>query len=298
MTHSAYLETMKKDILATAERLGVPAKPESIDALLRAYPDGFEETATEYRSANKPLERRGLSYRFVDQVNIDRDPYGVAVREGLLTPTDHPVYGLVNQVSAKCELDGWGVDAEVNYGLEKIWVFLKHGYPVEMLEELDTFPDSARKLIPVMKEHGLGHFSIVGADYHHESCNVYFLIHDPAVAAYDNIKKLCDSQGLVWDHEVGEYASKGICINLSFDWKHEGAIRFCNYLPALPGTEVPDWGEPFGTLLTDTPTLAPERQFIVGPTFTPNGQYVKLEVDYSGTILGALKRCLDALPLT
>lgn len=293
------LESLSRDISSTAELAGVSADRNRIDTVIEAYADGFRDHAVELRTTTKSSDRRGLSFRFVDLVDTERDPYQVALDHGLLQAEDHPVHRLLGEVREHCELAGWGVDAEASFGLEKLWPFLKHGYPLEKLEEFESIPPSALAIAPTLAEHGMRHFSIIAADFRHRSSNLYFMLQDRSVAERGNLASLAEALGLRVDDSLLDYMSQGVAANVTLTWDQPGALRFCVYVPAPSPEAVPAaFAEPIPTLVREAPVAAEQRMFIMGPTFTDADPYVKIEIDWTGTTLGALQACMAATPLT
>lgn len=266
--------------------------------MVSVFADGFRHSPVELRTTNKPAAERGLSYRFVE-LDTPMDPFQVARETGLLPNSDRPIDRLIPEVTQRFRVQGWGVDAEVAYGLEKMWPFLAHAHPLSELLALPSFPASARPLLARIEKHGLSHFSIIAADYRHESVNVYFMASPAAPLSTSLIEALISEFGLVGSAELVAYAAAGVALNFTFSYASPDVKRLCIYVPVPTPAALPEHLAPALLKLTDSaPLAASARAFIVGPTFTPNGTYTKLELDYTGTILGVLMRCAQVRPVS
>lgn len=291
------LEKLAEDVSKCAAVAGVSPVSERISRVLEVFGDGFAKHPVEFRTSTKPVDRRGMSFRFVDLDDPSRDPVAQAREAGLLEVDDHPVHALLPQVMEQCELAGWGVDAEVSRGLEKIWPFLAHGYPLSHISKLPALPPSASRIAPILEKHGMTHFSIVAADYVNRTCNLYFMLQDRSVPAVDNVRSLGEALGLNVDESLLEYMSHGVASNVTLNWDDENAVRFCIYVPGPTPDDVPPFPSPIPELVAQAPVVADHRSFIVGPTFTSEQSYIKLEVDWTGTILPCLQACMAIMPL-
>lgn len=291
------LTRLANDVTRSAELAGVPSDRASIDRVLDVFGDGFANHAVEFRTSTKPQERRGMSYRFVDLQDPTRDPVKVARESGLVQVDEHPVHALLPQVTDHCELAGWGVDAEASRGLEKIWPFLAHGYPVSDLAKLSAFPTAAGRIAPILEQHGFTHWTIVAADYIRKTCNLYFMLQDRKVASADNVRGVSKALGLSVDESLLDYMSHGVAANVTLNWDSDEAQRFCIYVPAPTPNDVPPMPAPIPELLKSAPVAADRRSFILGPTFTKAESYVKFEVDWTGTILPLLQQCMAIQPV-
>lgn len=266
--------------------------------MLSVFADGFCHSPIELRITDKPGAERGLSYRFVE-LDTPMDPFQVARESGLLPRSDRPIDRLVPEITARFPVQGWGVDAEVAYGLEKMWPFLAHAHPLSELLALPSLPASARSLLPRIGKHGLSHFSIIAADYRRETVNVYFMATPDAPLSTALVEGLIQEFGLIGSPEWVAYAASGVALNFTFSYTSSEVERLCIYVPAPVSAALPKQLDPALRRLTDSaPLAASARAFIVGPTFTPNGMYTKLELDYTGTILGVLMRCAQVQPIS
>lgn len=287
------LDRLQADLVRFADLCRVRSNEAAIRRVLEAYPSYFAESAVEFRTTTKALEKRDVSFRYVE---LDRphDPYALAVEKGLLGSATRPVDRLVPELGSAFEIQGWGVDASVQAGLEKIWPFFAKQYPMNRLHELKSLPSAVNEHRGYFEKHRLRHVGIVAADYRHETSNLYFMVTKPGTVTPEGVAAMIQDAGFKAPAaEELAYDAMTVAINLTFSYASARIERLCFYVPAPTIEHVPaDVRETLGTAVDDAPVIAPQRAYIIGRTYTPNGSYTKLEVDWTGTILGALQRCL------
>ena len=108
---------------------------------------------------------------------------------------------------------------------------------------------------------------------------------------------MLDDLGMPGLREVVEYATRGVALNLTFRYDSPDIQRLCLYVPAPTGDAVPTTFDPLlARVVGEAPIIADHRSFIPGATFTRSGPFMKLEIDYTGTTLAALQRCIGVTP--
>ncbi len=283
------LARMEADIVETAKLVSAPYEAQTIRRTLEQFEWGFRNEPVEFRTSTKPVQQRGVSYRFVDY-RSGRDPFRHAVEVGALVPRGRPVDLLVPELTSKFPVIGFGVDADAKVGLEKIWPFLDHMLPIEVAMEIRSLPPAVRGVREYLHRHGLHHFNIVAADYHHETANLYFAMRNPFMYDADRIGRMIGELGFaVPDRQALEYNANAVFANMTFSWRSDTPERLCFYVPAPAPDLVPVGANPLlAELVEKAPMLEGPRAFIVGYTFGRQGSYIKLETDYSTRIMGAL----------
>jgi hypothetical protein len=285
------VERVVADVAEAARVAGVEPNLPRIREVVAAY-DGFVHAPVEMRTTDLPLPRRDVSFRYVDFVRA-HDPYEIALRSRLLPETSASVRDLIPQLMAQdFRLLGWGIDAAVTTGLEKVWPFYTAAYPVERLFALPSLAPAVREQALLLRAHGLTHFSIIAVDYAHATMNLYFMVRAPLSTT--GVVEMLKAMGLrVPTGPELDYVAHGVAINITFDWTSTHVRRACLYVPApgpslLPGFLAPNLRD----FAARAPFLAPTRSYIVGCTYLRDASFVKVETDYTGTmLLGVLMRC-------
>ncbi len=290
-TEKLDLARLRRDVVAAANLADVQHDESRIQRVLEVFSEGFGSAAVELRTTTRPREERTLSYRYIE-LGHPPDPSRMAVDAGLLQPGGRPVDRLIGELQGKLAIQGYGVDAEASYGLEKIWPFFTVNYPMDHVLELEELPDAFRDNPRYFDRYGLTHFSIVAADYRHETANLYFLVQKPGQYTPQTIASMIrDAGGEVPPPHVLDYIANMVAINVTCSWRSEEIERVCFYVPTVQPPFVPAWEHPLlARMVNETPIVAAHRAFIVGWAFGRTGSYTKLEIDYTGTTMEAFHR--------
>lgn len=287
------LASLARDVAISADLVGVKYDPTQTNRVLETFTEGFSSAAIEFRTTTKPQAKRGLSYRYVE-LDREHDPYAIAREAKLIVQGDRPVERLIPELQQAFQIEGYGVDAEASRGLEKIWPFLAFGYPLRRATELENMPRALASHVGYCESHGLTHFSIVSADYQHETANVYFMVRQPDTYTPAAIRRMITDLGFkAPSDEVLAYNARAVAINLTFAYASSDVERLCFYVPAPTASDVPVGASDVLRVVTQSfPFAAAQHSFIVGHTYSKSMDYIKLESDYTGTTLGCLQRCV------
>jgi hypothetical protein len=290
---SMSVDRMAADLATTAELAGVKNELSAIQRVLDTFKTEFETSPVEFRTTTRPVAERGLSFRFVE-LGRPMDPFRTAVDSGLIVMRDRPVERIVPEVQKCFPIQGYGVDSDLRHGLEKVWPFLSEAPALRRVSEIPSFPLSVRATIPFCEKYGLTHFSIIAADYQYDTCNLYFMVKQPGKYTRDVVTNMCADLGYAAppDSLLAHYHD-AVAVNLTFNWSSPGVERLCFYTPAPEPRMVPTAIHPvLETLVARTPIASDHRSFIVGWTFRRQDCWLKLEIDYTGTVLPVLQRCV------
>ena len=299
---SLSLSQLQQDIITAARSAGVPFDEEKITEVLTVFEDQFTQTAVEFRTSTKPLSERGLSFRYVD-LNHTHNPLSMALKAGLLPDDDSPMQQLLNQIADSVGLLGYGTDASVSHGLEKIWPFLDHAYPLRVFYDLPALPAAVTANDDYMQRHGLTTTSIIGVDFHNHSMNIYYPF--PDVMRGERTHAPADLAAMLTDcgferpsDEVLSYLSQSPIFNLTYSWESEDIQRFCVYVPVFSEADVPEFDPLLTRHAANVPFQTDARSFIIGYTLRRSGSdYIKIENDYDGNIMGVLQTSLMVPPV-
>lgn len=286
------LDQFYQDLLHTTRLVEVAYSETSIRNVLDTFGAGFLTGSVQFKTTSRPAPRRGLYFR-QETMGQQQHALDIARDANLLPNLDRPVDQLLHQVYATCPLQGFGIDAEVKYGLAKIWHFLGEDVPIDQFYRLPAIPTSLVAHAPLFAEHQLRVIRVLGADYQHDSMNIYFPTRHPLHHTPQFVKSLISSQGFALPSaEMIERCTDALSVAMTFNWRSQRIERMCFYTRARGRAAVPA-GDPVLTRFAqEAPTLGHAPFFIMGWSFGIADTYVKIEGDYSGDLAEAVQHDL------
>lgn len=184
MSWSPELCDLYSAIEESARVLDVPFSEDKVRSILTTYADAVPNAAIAFRMGTGQHYSHDVDWRFSVPVG-DADPYSVALAQGLIESTDHPVSGLLAEITERCEVRSYGVDFGAAGGLKKMYVV----FPPDALERpsrlgrLASMPPSVAHNQGFFTRHGLDGDQIptFAIDYRHRTVNLYLntLRNDP-----------------------------------------------------------------------------------------------------------------------
>jgi hypothetical protein len=255
--------------------------------VLNSYEPYFadaENSALALRTTTK--EKPSLSYRYVNIVE-PHDPYAIALENELIIKEQHPVYDVVPELQASGYELGYGIDAEVSNGMEKVWVFFtEQSMPLADVFALSSLPASIQNYAEHFQKYHLDKIGLFAIDYKNKSINLYFMQAQPGQYPPDVIASMVsdlDFPGASF--EILEFCSQTGCINYMFSWDSDKVKRLCYYFP-IPHAMMPTKYHPrLQQFVENAPFIVDEKMCIFGITFAPFGLYHKPESEYNGIMM-------------
>lgn len=127
--------------------------------------------------------------------------------------------------------------------------------------------------------------TIVGADYVHNSVNLYFR---PSQASHNTsalVSAACTHLGFAPPTATAQaHASKTGCIAVTYGWDNPSIERICFYVAGFAREDVPDYDPQLRTFARNAPALVDDPRFIIGWSHGARGTYLKIEDDYTGDV--------------
>jgi Aromatic prenyltransferase Orf2 len=285
MSGTAELEAVYSAIEESARLLAIPCSRAKVWPILAAYGDAIPRAVIAFRVATGSRHAGELDWRFT--VPTDVDPYAVAVSNGLVAKTDHPVGTLLADVHRRCPVDSYGVDFGVVGGFKKIYAF----FPPDDMQRLETLVD-----IPAMPRglaenfsffarHGLAgdKVNVFGVDYRERTANVYFGGLPAECLEPKNVRSMHRELGLPDPSEqMLKLARQAFGIYVTLGWDSSNVERLCfAVMPsdagALPVRIAPE----IEKFLESVPYGADDRRFIYYAAVSSSGEeYYKLQSYY------------------
>lgn len=293
------LERLSRDIATTAALCDVPYKEDVIRTILEVYEDYFLSAAVSFRTTNRPAGKRDLSIRYVDVQNPQGDPYDRALKHGFLTQEGHPIENLIPDAKTAYPILGYGIDLGASHGFEKIWPLFSEAIPIEKAYDLPAMPDSVRNYADYFAKYDLNLFSLFAVDYWHKTMNIYFPIKDPTPYPPERIAAMIADLGFqVPSQEELELNAQTGIIYYTFSWDSPHCERLSYGVPHMLERDFPTHLDPlFARLYQEAPTLTDEPRCAFMTAYGPNNSdYLKIEIDYTGTMMMALGAAIMVLP--
>ncbi|MFJ7269998.1 aromatic prenyltransferase [Streptomyces sp. NPDC099050] len=270
----------------SARLLDVACSPDKVWPILNTYGETFahDSTVVAFRVATGVRHVGELDCRFTTYPK-KQDPYALALSNGLVAGTDHPVGALLSEMQARLPIDSHAIDIGVVGGFKKIYAFFTPDdlQQLSKFVELPSMPRSLADNGEFFTRHGLDDkVGVIGIDYQNRTVNVYF--NDvPAECLESNaIASMLHELGFAEPSEqmlkLGQEAF-GLYVTLSWDSSKIERICFAvttTDLEALPVQIEPE----IDKFVSGVPYGGADRKFVYGVALAPEGEYYKLESHY------------------
>ncbi|TXL89599.1 aromatic prenyltransferase [Streptomyces sp. IB2014 016-6] len=176
MPVATQLEDLYAAIEESAQLARVACSREKVWPVLDAFGDGLADAHVVFSLATGERYAEELAFDFTVPPDAG-DPYAVAVSNGLVEKTDHPVGTLFPEIQRRCPVDSFGVDYGIVGGFKKAYVSFPLGEPQRLstLAGIPSMPRGLAEHADSFAAYGLdGKVSAVAIDYAHRTWNVYF----------------------------------------------------------------------------------------------------------------------------
>lgn len=279
------------DHIATAGELAnVPYDAEEAHRALFAFRDFFFGSPISFRATTKPLERRALAVRYMEY-DIPHDPYRIALEYGLIDVGDHPIGQAIPTLQKQIGFMGWGVDVGMDYGMEKIWPFFAVDMPRDEAYALPFLPSYLNRHEEHFRRFGLRDVNLIGFDFRRRSFNLYFALGQDQTFTPGLLVDLLDDLGFeIPPTEELEYITQTRAVYYTFTWDSDEVQRFC-FTTVIPKDYVPTHMHPvIERFVSGVPFISDPPMFIMCPTYARDGNYIKIENDYTGEFRNLFRR--------
>ena len=226
--HKTDLETLYADIIKAAEIADVPYDSAIIHRALGVYKDFFSGSTFTFTTNTVAKEKRRLAVRYVE-FQVPHDPYAMALATGLLNRQGHPIENLQLEIQAHEDILGYGTDLVVDYGVAKIWSFLKqHPAIDDLCARLPSLPGSVRQNLAYFEKYGLKYVTLFGLDFRNKTANIYFMVKEPGLFPPDKIAAMLGELNLkIPTQEMLAYCSRAMIYYFTFTWDSPHIERAC-----------------------------------------------------------------------
>ncbi|MFD5453058.1 aromatic prenyltransferase [Streptomyces sp. NPDC003470] len=286
MSETAGAAELRAVVEDSARLLGVACSHDTVAPVLSAYAETFDHDATvvAFRVATGKRHIGELDCRFTTHPT-HRDPYALALSNGLTPRTDHPVGALHSALQERLPVDSHGIDFGVVGGFKKIYSFLTPDalQDVQALIGIPSMPRSLAANRDFLTRHGLDdRVGVVGIDYPHRTVNVYF--NDVPAECFEpgTIRAMLRESGFVEPSEqMLELGTSAFGLYVTLSWDSARIERICyavttTDLQTLPVRVAPE----IEKFVSSVPHSGADRKFVYGVALAPEGEYYKLESHY------------------
>jgi hypothetical protein len=178
MSEATRAEAVYSAIEESAGMLDVPYSRDQVKKVLTAFGDEIsDESVVVLAMAGGERHKGDIDYNFTVPT-LTGDPYSIALENGFVEETDHPVSTLAADIAQRFAVSFFGVEAGVVGGFKKTYVF----FPLDQLgsltklAEIPSMPRSVAAHARAFARNGMDdRISIVGIDYIRKTMNVYFM---------------------------------------------------------------------------------------------------------------------------
>jgi hypothetical protein len=264
--------------------VGVTCSSDTVQPIMTAYGETLAQAVVAFRVATGERNSGDLDCRFT-MLPADLDPYAVALSNGLIAPTDHPVGNLLGEVHQGFPIGFSGIDFGVVGGFKKTWSF----FPLDNLQKLSelarlpSMPASAAGNLAFFTRYGLAdRVSLVGIDYRHRSVNLYFGGAPAEVFTAETLTSILREAGLPEPSErLLRFVEHGFGIYATLSWDSPKVERITIAAMTTDPRTLPVPIKPaIEDFLKNAPYSTDGHQFVYAITSAPSGEYHKLQSYY------------------
>ncbi|MEV0776481.1 aromatic prenyltransferase [Streptomyces sp. NPDC050428] len=270
----------------SARQLGVACSREKVWPILTAYGDTFahEATVVAFRVATALSHVGELDCRFTTHPT-ERDPYGLALVNGLVAPVNHPVGALLPDIQERCPVESYAIDFGVAGGFKKIYSFFTPADLQELskLAGIPSMPSGLAENVDFFAAHGLDdRVGVIGIDYPHRTVNIYFNDVPDECFERKTIRSMLAEIGLPEPSErLLTLGREAFGLYVTLNWESSRVERICYAVTTTDLTALPVRIEPeIEKFVRSVPRGDADRKFVYGLASSPEGEYDKLESHY------------------
>jgi hypothetical protein len=284
MSETAELAGYYSVIENTAGLLDITCAQDKVWPILNVYGSSLPQAVLAFRMASGARHAGELDCRFT-MAPGDVDPYSIALSNGLIEKTDHPVGALLSEIHGRFPVDCWAVDFGVVGGFTKTWSFFPADDMQKLsdLAELPSMPSGVAENADLFARYGVhDNVSLIGIDYSNRTVNVYFGAAPAECFEPKTIRSMLRDMELPEPSEemltLGQQAF-GIYATLS--WDSPKVRRICFAVMTPDPLTLPVQIDPkIAQFVKSYPYGGDDRKFVYAVTSSPKGEYYKLQAYY------------------
>ena len=280
-----------KDVYSAIEEssrlVNVPCSREKVWPILDAYKGAFENAVIIF-AMSTGRHAGELDYSISVPPGLG-DPYALALANGFIPETDHPVGTLPTEIREQCPVGLSAIDCGVVGGFKKTYSF----FPTDDLESLSklaglpSMPHSLAENVDLFGRYGLDkNVTMTSVDYQNKTVNTYLGNLPDGFLEPDNVKALLREIGLPEPSEQAlEFARNSFAIYPTFRWDSGKIERICFAVITTDQMALPARLEPEIAQFAKSAPYAyadeRDRTLVYGATYSTGGEYYKLGSYYN-----------------
>lgn len=285
------LSKLLSDLKGMSASLGVPYDEAAMREGVLAYGKHFEESPVAMRMTTRSGVGRNLAVRYLDFMNVPEvDPLALAKRKGFVVDDGHAVFSLFEEAKNLCRAIGYGVDLDVSRGFSKIWMVpTVHEATLDVLSRMQHLPQGAKDALGHFARFGLDVFGLIGFDFGRKTMNLYFMIKDPGSSRREYGALLSDLGFPSRPDDLLAACRPAQALYYTFSWESPKPERVCFPVVCSRRDQVPAHFDPIFDLALGNESFTHGRETcIYSIVWSENGNYYKVDNDYSGTMASQL----------
>lgn len=267
----------------SARLLEVPCSREKVLPILSVYGDALAEAVIAFRVATGARHVGELDCRFTVPRHID--PLALAMSNGFIARTDHPVGALLSDIGEHCSIDSYGIDFGVVRGFKKIWLVLPRDdlQRVSNLAGVPSMPRSLGENIDFFARHNLGDTAgLLGIDYRNKTVNVYFGEQPAECFKPETIRSMIrEIEQAEPSEQMLRLGQRAFGIYVTLNWDSAKLERICFAVATTDPAELPVRLDPkIERFVRHIRRSDSGRKFVYAVASSPDGEYYKLQAYY------------------
>ncbi|WP_406421813.1 aromatic prenyltransferase [Streptomyces sp. NBC_00842] len=283
ITSEDSVQALCSAIEEAAGLLEVECSRDKVLPILDLYGGDLAQSAVAFRVATGARRAGELDCRFM--VPQDVDPYQLALDNGLVKKTDHPVARLLSDIRESCPVDGYGIDFGVVGGFKKIWVVLPRTglQQVTKLAGIPSMPRSLGESLDFIARHGLGDTAgLLGIDYRNRTVNVYFGEPPAGGIAAESVRSMLREVDQAEPTEqMLRLGRQAFGVYVTLNWDSPKIERICFAVATTDPASLPvELDNRIDLFVKHVLRADPGTKFVYAVASQPDGEYYKLQSYY------------------
>lgn len=281
------VEGVYSAIEESARLVGATCSRDRVCPILNVYGDALAEAGITFSVLTGERNAGELDYTLTVPPGID-DPYALALANGFVAGTDHPVAALLSNLQGRWSISEYLIDCGVVGGFKKVYVHFPHDLQnVSKLADIPAMPHAVAENASLFARYGLDDVAMIAIDYQRGSMNLYFQLSAERPEQMSLLSMLREVGLPEPNEQMLEFAQQAFRINITLSWDSSKVVRIA--LAPPPGRSLDLSRHParariepeIEQFVRNAPhTYAGERINLFGVKWTRDGEYLEFASYY------------------